>query len=609
MLDKVPDELRECRQWVVWKTVTRDGLPTKLPFQANGGAAAKSNDPQTWCTFEEASIAFERGGYSGVGFVFSESDEFCGIDLDGCRDPETGKYAEWAKEILAKLNSYSEVSPSKTGAKVFVRGKSPWGAGKKFSVFGAEKICDKAPAIEVYDRLRYFAVTGLRIGKVSVEVEPRQDELQWLADKYGPKDAPAVSVDWSSDAAVVERARSYLAKLPLSVSGHGGHNAAFHAACVLAIDFGLSDGDAIGLLREWNAGCHPPWSDRDLVRKVSEALKQPGERNRLRNARQENWSKIRVEPYRPKPTESLPSRTTLEEAARKRLGHEAKGISNLMELGLPDLDYALEGGVEPGEMVILAARPSHGKSAVALQAIHHVTSNGIRAAMVSEEMSTSALGKRVLQFASTVPQEHWKFSSGQVEAELDQHFKSRVPCIVIESCRTAERAAEAIRRAVNEDGVRFAVVDYAQILGSKGNGRYEQVTQTSVILRQLASETGIVLLVLCQLSRAIETRQKFVPTTSDLKDTGQLEQDADVIVFLVWPHRIDPKNSPDEYLFFVSKNRNRAINAPSLRCTFKPSRQMLVSDKSHGRPGGAPAKGTAFNPGDWLGVETETDEF
>ena len=286
MLDKVPAELKTYRNWVLWKTVVRDGLPTKLPFQANG-APAKSNDPKTWTSFETACEAFSRGEYSGLGFVFSESDGFCGIDLDGCRCKDTGAYAEWAKAILARVNSYSEVSPSSTGVKIFVRGESPWGAGKRFAVQDAEQFGDKEPAIEVYDKGRYFAVTGFRIANLSQTVEERQDALNWLAETYGPKPRVVQCVPFNApacnDQSVITRARAYLAKVPVSISGQGGHNAAMHAACVLVIGFGLSESDAMPLMREWNVGCQPPWSEHDLLRKLSEATKRPGERNTLRN--------------------------------------------------------------------------------------------------------------------------------------------------------------------------------------------------------------------------------------------------------------------------------------------------------------------------------------
>ena len=291
MLEKVPAELKSLRSWVLWKTIVRDGSPTKLPFQVSG-APAKSNDATTWNTFESACKACSEGGYSGLGFVFSTADSFCGIDLDGCRDAETGTYSDWAKTILARFNSYSEISPSRTGVKIFVRGSSPWGAGKKFPVVGADMSCGKEPAIEVYDSGRYFAVTGLRIGNLSQSVEERQEALNWLAEAYGPKKTPVQSIvsaphTFDGDGDIITRARAYLAKVPTSISGQGGHNAAMRAACSLVIGFGLSESEALPLMREWNAGCQPPWQECDLVRKVSEAMKQPGERNALRNATRE----------------------------------------------------------------------------------------------------------------------------------------------------------------------------------------------------------------------------------------------------------------------------------------------------------------------------------
>jgi len=94
-------------------------------------------------------------------------------------------------------------------------------------------------------------------------------------------------------------------------------------------------------------------------------------------------------------------------------------------------------------------------------------------------------------------------------------------------------------------------------------------------LRSAANRLDISILVLCQMNREIEKRQSFTPVLSDIKETGQFEQDADLILFLVWPHRIDPSNDPREFLVFVSKNRNRAINRGALTLRFNPTRQML----------------------------------
>ena len=80
---------------------------------------------------------------------------------------------------------------------------------------------------------------------------------------------------------VVERATKYLAKLPPAISGHGGHDATFHAACTLVLGFGLDRDGALSVIRTWNELCQPPWSERELEHKVDDALKQPGWRGYL----------------------------------------------------------------------------------------------------------------------------------------------------------------------------------------------------------------------------------------------------------------------------------------------------------------------------------------
>ncbi len=93
--------------------------------------------------------------------------------------------------------------------------------------------------------------------------------------------APSSEHNVAVPARVVDPARRYLSKVPPAVSGQGGHGQTFHAACVMVIGFGLGREQALALLGEWNAGCQPPWSDRELKHKVDDALRQPGWRGAL----------------------------------------------------------------------------------------------------------------------------------------------------------------------------------------------------------------------------------------------------------------------------------------------------------------------------------------
>jgi len=124
----IPTVLSELNQWVVWRYDGDEGDLKKVPYQCNG-RRARSNDPTTWSTFSECRAVYETGGWEGVGFMFSADDPYCGIDLDGCRDPENGQTTPWAVEWLTRFQSYCEVSPSETGWKVFLIGTNTKGTG------------------------------------------------------------------------------------------------------------------------------------------------------------------------------------------------------------------------------------------------------------------------------------------------------------------------------------------------------------------------------------------------------------------------------------------------------------------------------------------------
>ncbi len=150
--ENIPVQLRELPQWVNWRYEFRDDDWTKVPCIPRTGANAKSNDPSTWATFDEASRHAQR--FDGFGFQFGDSG-FVGIDLDDCRDPLTGKLTLFAEEIVERFNTYAEVSPSGEGVKLFLRGT--WeGTGKNKLVNGTDRI-------EVYPRGRYFTVTGAKL--------------------------------------------------------------------------------------------------------------------------------------------------------------------------------------------------------------------------------------------------------------------------------------------------------------------------------------------------------------------------------------------------------------------------------------------------------------
>src|SRR5579863_8075617 len=170
---QIPAELLSCPQWIAWWSVVGEGRraqlpngrwsgvlkaqvkPHKLPIDPHTGGLAASTRPATWSSAEDARAALKKWSLTGIGFVFSDSDAYGGVDFDNCRNPDTGQIAEWALEIIRGLNSYTEVSPSGTGIHTIVRGKLPVGKGNQFACGDGK--------VEMFSRARYFTFTGIHV--------------------------------------------------------------------------------------------------------------------------------------------------------------------------------------------------------------------------------------------------------------------------------------------------------------------------------------------------------------------------------------------------------------------------------------------------------------
>jgi hypothetical protein len=250
-----PAELQGRQQWVLWrleKGEKRD-KSTKVPRTTRGGHA-KSTDPKTWSTLEKALGAHLSAGVGGVGFVFA-GEGIVGIDLDHCRDPETGAIDPWARTLLDVFSSYTEMSPSGTGVHIIVRGTLA-GAGRKKHV--RSEGAHPEAAIEIYDRARYFTVTGRRLPEYPAGIEERQEAVEHLytsmdKEEGKPSDAAtpahADAAGALGDDEVLRRAMAARNGAAFSrlwegdTSGHGGDDSAADLALCSHLAF-WSRGDA-----------------------------------------------------------------------------------------------------------------------------------------------------------------------------------------------------------------------------------------------------------------------------------------------------------------------------------------------------------------------------
>ena len=148
--DGIHPGLRAERRWMLWSlALDNKGRWTKVP-KGIGGCGIDHTNSKLWVEFDEACKAYRRGGFDGLGFALG--DGIVGVDLDDARDPQSGAAETWAAEIAVRLGGYCEVSPSRTGFKIFTRGewRGDW----------HRRPCERGE-VEVYPSGRYFCVTGV----------------------------------------------------------------------------------------------------------------------------------------------------------------------------------------------------------------------------------------------------------------------------------------------------------------------------------------------------------------------------------------------------------------------------------------------------------------
>ena len=151
-----PAELKALPNFVVWNYELRNGKPTKVPTNPDNFRRADCTDTRTWSTYENALAGSTLS--EGIGCVITSP--YVAVDLDKCRDPKTRETEPWARQILDELNSYSEISPSGRGFHIWVRSSLPNGRRR-------------VGRVEMYDKARYFTVTGNQVADTSPNIEVR----------------------------------------------------------------------------------------------------------------------------------------------------------------------------------------------------------------------------------------------------------------------------------------------------------------------------------------------------------------------------------------------------------------------------------------------------
>jgi putative DNA primase/helicase len=266
LLDNIPDELKRIPQWHVWKWEWREkSQKWDKPPYAIDGSYGSSTDASKWCTFDEAVAALPR--FDGLGLAMGAGIGMVGIDLDDCRDPASGFLSVEAEAIIEQLDTYCEISPSKTGVKLWLLGdydKTQWRS--------------KVGNVETYCNGRYFTVTGQKVNDRPIaKVGSR---FVAFLDKYlsKPTEEPAAErtpVEASDDQARIKQAVNACLKVEIPESeGDGSRRVIKYARqCVRA---GVSAEGCVKVIRSVTAFAPlpEPWSDDRIITRYKQALTQ-----------------------------------------------------------------------------------------------------------------------------------------------------------------------------------------------------------------------------------------------------------------------------------------------------------------------------------------------
>lgn len=265
-----------------------------------------------------------------------------------------------------------------------------------------------------------------------------------------------------------------------------------------------------------------------------------------------------------------------------------KGQITGVPSGFPDLDR-MTSGFQPSDLIILAARPSMGKTAFCLNIAQNAAVRKKQpVAFFSLEMSREQLVTRILCGEAMVDQQ--KVRTGQLTDEDWQKLShaaaplAQAPLFIDDTpgISVVEMRAKC-RRLKSEHGLSMVVIDYLQLMqgGRRTENRQQEISEISRSLKSLARELQVPVMALSQLSRAVEQRQDKKPMMSDLRESGSLEQDADLVMFIYRDEYYNPETDRRSRAdIIIAKQRNGPVGTVELGF-FREFTKFVTLDRSH----------------------------
>lgn len=254
-----------------------------------------------------------------------------------------------------------------------------------------------------------------------------------------------------------------------------------------------------------------------------------------------------------------------EALARIDARHQGQTGPEGIPTGFDDVD-AMLGNMREGQLIIVAARPSMGKTAKALNICDHVAVNlGKSVLFVSLEMGKAEIAERMISIRSGVDGNKIRTGRGLTHDDLIRmgrvfgEYENAKPLMIDDTpARTVSQITANARRLKMRHDIGLVVVDYIQLITPEDgrDSRQEQVAKISRRLKTLARDLDVPVIALSQLNRAAENREDHRPRMADLRESGAIEQDADIVILLHRQDYYDPNDNPGTAEVIVAKNRN-----------------------------------------------------
>lgn len=275
-----------------------------------------------------------------------------------------------------------------------------------------------------------------------------------------------------------------------------------------------------------------------------------------------------------------PATTNVSEEFINELDKIVRGepdVSNL-PTGFAQIDSMIY-GFRKSELIIVGGRPAMGKSTLGLNLAYNMARDGKKVLLFSLEMAKKELHQRLVKLITNIDNLR-RIEQSEFEKCVDasRYIETELPLQIVDTPDiTVEGIHSYAKRVQEQNGVDCVYIDHLSILKSKRpyKSRYEEITDVSRQLKVIAKDLNVPVVALCQLNRGVETREVKIPTMADLRDSGSIEQDADLIMFIHRPeyYAIQKNEEPEpqdvgKAIISICKNRRGGVGCTQLK--FRP---------------------------------------